>query len=252
MSIVNNLDRVGNFTSSTIVALTTLNRDKSWPGEKAQTYISEKMMERRLGRSLSVDVDARATVWGKFLEPVVFEMLPEYTPLGQTTFTHTKYPKWKGSPDGLKPETIGEAKCPVTPKSFCQLCQPIYDGMTGMEAMNAVRNGWKDKNGIFTKPNPDAEKFYWQIVSNACIHDCKYGELIVFMPYNSQLADLRLRADGEPDYYRIWASTDEELPFLPDGGYYSNLNTIRFEIPDEDKAILENYVIKASKMLDNI
>lgn len=272
MSIVNNSDRVGNFTSSQIYALTTLgSRDmtesellayklenpkgrrktiESWPGEKAQTYISEKIMERRLGRSLSVDVDSRATTWGKFLEPFVFKMLPEYTPFGQTTFTHSKYNSWKGSPDGLKRQTIGESKCPVTPKSFCQLVQPIYNGLSGMDAMNAVRKGWVDKNGILHKPNPDAEKFYWQIVSNCCIHNCKYGELIVFMPYKSQLPELRLLADGNPDYYHIWSSTDEQLPFLPDNGYYKNLNIIRFEIPPEDKTLLEGYVVKAINCFD--
>jgi hypothetical protein len=120
-----------------------------------------------------------------------------------------------------------------------------------MDAMNAIRNGWKDKKGVINKPSPDAEKFYWQIVSNACIYKCKWAELVVYMPYKSQLASLKLLADGNPDYYRIWSSQDEELPFLPDDGFYNSVNIIRFRVPDADKLRLEQFVIDGGKMLEN-
>jgi hypothetical protein len=271
MSIVDNKERVAAYTSSEIVKILTFgtrpmtdaeieqhlkenpkSKKKNiecWPGDAAVTYILEKQMEQRLGRTLDTDVDARPTQWGKFLEPPVFEMLPEYLHLKGETFTHEKYPFWRGSADGLALDTTGDTKCPFTLSSFCQLVDPLYAGLEGMDAMNAIRNGWVDKNGLQHKPHKDGEKFYQQIVSGSCIHTTKYGELIVYMPRKADLARLKLLADGNPDAYWIWAADDNKLPYLPDNCSYNSLNRIKFEIPVADKEFLEEYVVKAGKYL---
>src|SRR6186713_1406515 len=123
-----NTARVGNFTSSEIVALTkTGSRPmteeekeahkkanpksrkttiESWPGEAAITYIEEKNMERRLGRSIDDEKSAKPLIWGKLLEGHVFDKLGlEYTLSSTETIVHPTIPYWSGSPDGDKEDT---------------------------------------------------------------------------------------------------------------------------------------------------
>jgi len=270
-----NINRCGNATSSEIVALTTTgSRDmteeelqeykkenpkgrkktiESGFGEPAFTYIEEINMERLLGRSLEDEKKANAMKWGNLLEPWVFDGLgPEYTYSSDQTVLHPVIPGWAGSPDGTIEEAIRavyDMKCPFTLKSFCQLVQPIYDGLKGIDAMNAIRNGYTDSRGLFHKKHKDGEKYYWQLVSNAILKDTPDAALIVSMPYESELADIKQMVDGNPDAYFIAMAGPDELPFLKDGGYYMNRNIIRFEIPKEDKDFLTSRVLEAGKYL---
>jgi hypothetical protein len=238
------LSRNGNFTSSEIVALMSNGKVKGSFGKPALTYIEECNMERRLGRSISDESNARPLVWGKLCETLVFDLLPiNYKLCSQETIAHSSVSCWKGSPDMEKfdeGKTVCDIKCPHTLKSFCQLVQPFYEGLRGMDLINAIRAEHKD-----------GEKYYWQLVSNAILTKSKHAELIVFAPFRSQLDEIRSRAqkDGNPNYYWIWSSSDDELPWLPDGGYYSNINILRFEVPVEDKIALHERVVEASKCL---
>lgn len=240
--MINNLPRIGNFTSSEIVALTKKDKKGTGFGAPALTYIEETNMERLLGRSISTEVDARPTSWGKLVETRVFDLLGlEYTLSSTQTTVHPTIPFWAGSRDGSKKMTTAEIKAPLTLKSFCQLVQPLHEGLTGMEAMNRIREDHKD-----------GEKFFWQIVSNATIHDDEFGELIIYMPYYSELDAIRLMARQHEQAGKFkwidWAS-DDELPYLIEGGYYKNLNIIQFEIPAADKKFLTDCVTKAGEML---
>lgn len=232
MSIHENTLRVGNFTSSEIVALT---KDT----KAFNTYVLETNMERRLGRPLTDEVKARPLTWGKLLEPFGFSKKGfEYTLCSQDTICHPSIDYWTGSPDGLSPDSVIDIKCPMTLKSFCQLVQPLYDGKTGEEAINDIR-----------KLHKDGEKYYWQLVSNTVLTGSLFAELVVYMPYESELPEIKSLAEGNPDYYWIWAAMDDELPFLKDGGYYSNINTIRFLVPEKDKNFLKERVLKAGELL---
>lgn len=242
-----NLARIGNFTSSEIVALTSTGKQAEGFGAPAITYINETNMERRLGRSLTDEISARPLVWGKLLEPRAFDMLGlEYIISSTETDIHPTIPYWAGSKDGIKydqGQTIIDHKCPMTLKSFCQLVDPLYDGLTGMAAMDAVRNNHKE-----------GDKFYWQLVSNACITGSKFAELIVYMPYESELTEIQVMAQQVPTedlhkHYWIAMANEGELPFINDGGYYKNLNIIRFEVPQCDKDLLTSLVLKAGKLL---
>jgi len=240
--MINNTARIANFTSSEIVALTKKDKKGTGFGAPALTYIQETNMERLLGRSLTTEIDARPTSWGKLLEPRVFDILGlEYSLSSKETIVHPTIPIWAGSPDGSKVNTTADFKAPLTLKSFIQLVQPLYEGLTGMEAMNRVREDHKD-----------GEKFYWQIVSNAILQGNDLGELIVYLPYFSELEEIRMMARHHEQAGKFkwvdWAS-DDELPYLIDGGYYKNLNTIRFEIPKADKKFLTDCVTKAGEML---
>ena len=76
MSILQNTQRHGNFTSSSIYKL--LSKDKSGKGfgTPALGYIEEKKIERRLRRSITTDSYSRDMAWGLFLEQRVFSLLP--------------------------------------------------------------------------------------------------------------------------------------------------------------------------------
>jgi hypothetical protein len=269
--MINNKLRIGNFTSSENVALLNMGSREmteqeladhkkqfpkskkknieSWPGKAAITYIEETNMERRLGRSLTDEVNARPLIWGKLLESRVFDLLGlEYILTSQDTKIHPEIPYWAGSKDGIKMDegvTVMDIKCPMTLKSFCQLVQPLYDGLTGMDAMNVIREKHKD-----------GEKYYWQLVSNACIDGAQFAELIVYVPYLSELADIRLMAHNVPGdqaskHYWIAMANDDDLPYLLDEGYYKNINIIRFEVPEADKELLTQRVRQAGAMLIN-
>lgn len=246
-AILTSEKRIGNFTSSEIVALTCMDRSGKQFGQKALTYIREKRMERRLGRSIKTETTAKALSWGTLCEKAVAKLLSEdYIFTSDQTDIHPAFPYWAGSGDAVKLDegrTVGEVKCPITLKSFCDLVDPIYDGLTGMDAMNKIRD-----------VHEDGEKFYFQTVSNSILKKTKYGELIVYMPYKSELQFIKMmamNAEGEEagNYYWINNAREDELPFLNEGGFYSNLNVIRFEIPRSDIEFLTDKVTKAAELL---
>ena len=240
--------RVGAFTSSEIVALMSNGKKTGEVGKPFFTYVEETNMERRLQRSLTDEVFSRPTTWGNLVENHVFDLLgTSYKECSQETIVHAKYDFWAGSPDAQSFEdggnTICDIKSPLTLKSFCQMVDCIKEGLSSIEIMNTIREAHKD-----------GDKFYYQLVSNAIITNSKYGELIVFLPYRSELSKIRQLAtqyDGFEQWKFKWIdnASDDELPWLNEGGYYKNLNKIRFEIPQEDKDKLTSRVLEASKLL---
>ena len=247
-TIFQNKNRTGNFTSSSIGALMTLNKKGDDFGSPALTYIAEKRMERRLRRNLSNESSARPTLWGKLLEGRCFDLLGiEYSLCSQQTIEHPEIPYWLGSPDGYKKTngetTVIDIKCPYTMKSFCQLVDPLMDGLTGIDAINKVRENHKEGG-----------TYFFQLISNAILMNAKWCELIIYCPFESELEDIRTLAenyDGADHYkYRfISESPIEEMPYLPDDSLYSNLNIIRFEVPEDDKILLTEKVKLAGKLL---
>ena len=243
---MDNTLRFGNFTSSKIVALTTnptaaaIKRGEVF-GAPALTYIEEKNFERKLGQVLDIESDAKPLTWGKVCEFRIIDIVPfDYRITSQVTDTHPTINYWRGSKDARKDDeggTVVDFKCPMTRKSFCQLVEPIYEGLDGMEAINHIRENHKD-----------GEKYYWQLVSNAIINNCKHAELIVYMPYLSELPEVVALGIEQGVKWIEYADTNE-LPFLIDGGYYKNVNTIRFTIPQEDKDFLTDRVKSAGSLL---
>ena len=269
--------RNGNFSSSEIVALLStmsvlMNEDQlnqhlidfpkskkknidTWPGKAAITYINQCNTERRLDRSLDGELDSKPTNWGKFVEPLLFSLLEEtHTYNSSETLVHPDYDCWLGTPDGFKKsqrKTIAEAKCPYTMESFCNLVNPLYEGYEGLAAIKALREGYVDIMGLFHAPHKDAEKYYWQMVSNACIEDCIDADFIIYCPYESELQVIQSVAveSGNPSAYFIANGSPKSLPYLPDGGFYKNINIFSFEVPKEDKDFLTETVKKAQEYL---
>lgn len=252
-TIKNNMNRVGNLTSSEIVAITTNNKKGQPFGAAGLTYISECNMERRLGRSITDEVKARATSWGQLVEKRVFDILGmEYQLASDETICHPLFTYWWGSPDALKnngEKTVCDVKCPLTLKSFCQLVDDyVVDG-------NVVHNGLTIE--ALRNNHKDGEKFYWQLISNACITGATIGELIIYVPYQHELEEIRELASSAPEGVQskfAWVNyaSDDELPFLIEGKHYKNINIIRFEIPQADKDFLTERVGLAGKKLEPV
>lgn len=240
--MINNASRVGNFTSSEIGVLMKNGTKEGTFGKPALTYIEKKNMERRLGRSITAEVEAKPLAWGNHLEGQVFTLLGlEYRLCSKETLNHPTIPFWKGSPDSVKLDegkTVVDYKCPITLLSFCQLVDPLYTGLTGIEAMNKIREN-----------HEHGDKFYYQLVSNACITESRFAELIIYMPYKSELDSIRASADSDGKLYWLKFADDDSLPYLPDGGYYRSINVIRFEVPEADKKELTMRVRTAGTKL---
>ncbi len=240
MTILSNPARIGSFSSSKIFNL--LKKDKSGKGfgVPAMTYIEETKMAKRLGRSLTNETNARETTWGKCLEPFAFQKLGfDYELVSDVTIQHPDIPYWCGSPDLIKDDTVGDIKCPMTLKSYCIFVDALIEcGFNGDEAIQLIR-----------VRHPDGEKYYQQLISNAILVKAQFAELIPYVPYQSDLDEIRLTASDNKVFKWIEYADDYELPWLIEGGHYQDLNVIRFEVPQSDKDLLTNAVIEAGKLL---
>ena len=249
MSINNTEIRIGNFTSSGIADLLTLAKNGKDFGAPALSYIYDCNMERRFGLPISGETDAVPTEWGKALEPFVHEILPmsyEYT--SQITTVHPTIDFWAGSADGFNnngERAIVDIKCPFTRASFHGLVMPLVCGLSGIDAVNAIRFGFDDEHGNKFNKHKQGEQYYQQLVSNAIINNCAYAELIVYMPYRSDLLTIMPIITEIPKLRYV----GDRVPFIEDVGMFKNLNIIRFKVPQSDKDLLTETVERAGKML---
>ena len=236
MSILENTNRNGNFTSSNIWKLMEVSKDGKSFGKPALTYIQEKAWERKLKRSIETGGDSKETIWGKFLEPFVHDLLTiDYIHSNDETLTHPEIPFWKGSPDfkNLKYSVVSDSKCPQ-PKAFCKLVDSCNKGLS-----------------YFRDEFPE---YYWQLVSNACITESKYIEIIIYMPYEKDLNEIRDAADnydGLDQYkYRFISELPSyNLACLPNDSEYKDLNIFRWDVFDGDRDKLKENVLKANELL---
>lgn len=242
MSILNNHLRVGNFTSSNMWKLLTKPKGESEWSEKALTYIQEKNWERKLQRTLGIEKFARATAWGHLMELRVHELMDDiqYRATGKVTISHPAIEFWKGSPDMINEaeSIVGDTKG-YELKAFCE----YVDALTIAKETNSL--------DALKKSHPEE---FWQLVSNAIITGSKFIEAVVYVPYLSEIKDIKELAnlyDGADQfrYKYIYDAESNELPYLIDGGYYKNLNIFRFEVPQADKDLLTERVLKAGEML---
>lgn len=240
MSIILNTNRPGNFSSSNAYKLLSTDRSGKNFGKPALTYIEEKNMERELGISIETEADARPLQWGRLCEEAAFNLIgTNYTLTSDVTLTHPEYDFWVGSKDGHTEDAVMDLKCPITKKSWFKLVagENIYSMIDGFT-----------RNGAPYSEHSDGEKYYWQLVSNAIISGKKFAELIVFIPYKAELEAIRIEAKFQGINW-IAYSTDEEMPFINEGGKFKNITTIRFEVPQKDIDLLTAKMIEASQLL---
>ena len=228
--MIKNKNRVGRFTSSEIYKLLGTPKGRT-------TYIESKIHERRIGKSIGKAVYKKEMAWGKFMEIVVFDLLGlKYRITSKETTLHPKLGDiWSGSVDLLAPrEKIGEIKAYQYDK-HCRYADCLR----------------KKDVKLLKKLFPQE---YWQLVSNSIIHRVKVAEAIAYMPYESEIPEIKKMVDqyeGEDlfDYKWILDADDEDLPSLPDKGYYDNVTTFEFVVPVEDIILLTEAVIKAGEEL---
>lgn len=234
--------RNGRFSSSEIFRLMKPGKAKGSFSVDSQTYIDECNRERRLMRSIEIETDARPLTWGKCLEKRAFDLLPtEYTLQSDVTIQHPEIPDWVGSPDATTEDAVGEVKCPMTLSSFCQLVDPYYeDGKLIHEALTieAIRANHRD-----------GDKFFWQTLSNAVLTGKKKCRLIIYVPFLDELEEIKLMAEGIPEFYWIFYSEPEKLPYLVREGLYNNINLIEWDVMDRDVSALTARVLECGEKL---
>ncbi len=226
--------RAGNFTSSSIYRL-------MGSAKVMDTYLEEKRFERKLKRQLSKEVSTRPISWGHYCEERVMNLLLDtsYKNVHETRFTHPTINNWTGSPDFLRPELkiTGDVKS-FELKMFCKVLDNYENGLN-----------------VFKKEHDD---IYWQLVSNTILTDSVSAELILYVPYFSELNDtvsgivgIKTSIEEITDKKFQWIkyAEDDEMVYLMEDGDYKNLNILKFEIPAEDRALLTSRVELANKLL---
>jgi len=243
MGNMNNVNRAGKFTSSNVYKLIKEGRGKEEFSAPGLTYIQEKAIERKMQSCLDGGAHTQALAWGNFMELMVYSILGvQYQISSKETTLHPKYGKfWSGSKDLFtvnnetgEMESIAEIKC-YQKKNFA-----LYTDCILKKDIELFKN--------------EFPKEYWQIVSNACLENVEIGEAITYMPYVSEAEEIKQMAfdyDGADQwkYKFIQDLPVEDLPFIPDDGYYKNINKFAFIVPQEDKDFLETRILLAEEKI---
>jgi len=238
--MIENQNRIGNFTSSQIFNLCASLKNGE-PSAAYYTYISKKIRERKMKRSLDMGKYGASMAWGKFLEKRVNDNLPiSYQMLHKSTKVHPKYDFVAGSVDFLVPKIkVSELKC-YEPDKFSGYVSALLTGN-----LEQVKEEYAQE--------------YWQMVSNSQIHKVPKMEAIVYMPYASEMDDIRELAEN-PEYLSeigmmpwevrfIVEKPNSQLAVLPNDSEFKNLNIFEFDVPIDDVIFLNKRIISAGKLL---
>ena len=204
------------------------------------TYIKQIGQEKRLGKPLKKETNAKQTSWGTFTEKRAFDLIPDlsYLLVSKTRYSHQTIDNWTGMPDLIKTLTGGDIKCPYDLETFCDK----IDALADIE--------------VFKELFPED---YWQNISNACLLESNGIEIkkivsVIYVPYTSELEDIREMAnnfdgDQNPIAWINWAE-DDQLPSIMEGRQDKNLNIFEFDVNREDMEYLESRVIEANKLIE--
>lgn len=209
-------------------------------GDAGLTYIKQINYERRLKKALKGEIFSRPTSWGTFLEKRAFDLIPDfdYMLVSDKRYAHKTIPNWTGMPDLIKPDTVGDIKCPYSLETFC-------DKLEALQSLETYK--------------AEFEADYWQHISNACLLrsngiEITRMEAVIYCPYASELADIQLETtvyDKPHLVFWICNAMVDEMPHLLDDCDYKNLNMFPFDIPIEDMDYLESRVIEANKLIES-
>lgn len=232
-------ERFGTFSSSSMWKL--MEKDKHGGfGKPAKTYIKQVNYERKLGRAINKEHNAKPTVWGTFIEQRAFNLLGlDYKLVSQERLFHPDIEFWSGAPDLVKLNTVCDVKSPFNLEVFCDKLNALKDIET------------------YKKEYPED---YYQHISNAILLEkngisITHFEAILYVPFIDELDEIREETGGIDTLQKnlAWINYSEnaELPYILRNTGYNNLNVFRFEIPIEDKQELTQRVIEAGKLLIN-
>lgn len=190
-------------------------------GAPALKYIKQVGYEMNLGRSVSRDFSSVETSWGNFCERRAFKLVDtSYQDVTrQGRLFHDTIKHYSGVPDFLKGfDTVADCKCPFNMEKFCDKMKALED------------------YGDFKKEFPED---FWQLVSNVVLLRANglqidHIEAINYVPYISELPEIRLDAEGDKSMKWLEWTSDDGLPWLPDKGKLKNLNTHTFRVMERD------------------
>ena len=225
--------RTATFSSSQIWKLMT-NDKKGGFGAPAKKYIKQVQYETLLGRSINSETNARPASWGTMLESRVFELLGiEYQLVSRERLVNPDCKHHTGMPDIITESKVGDIKCPFSLEVFC-------DKIAALQNIEVYKDEFPED--------------YWQLVSGSILTGKNTAEAIIYVPYKSELQEIRdMAANYDSEYQNkvewiTWAF-DRDLPYLIEGGFYKNLNIFAFEVPQSDKDLLTARVLEAAKLL---
>jgi hypothetical protein len=156
---------------------------------------------------------------------------------GEARLFHPEIPHYSGVPDFLKNfDTVADCKCPFNPEKFCDKMEALKD------------------YGTFKEEFPED---FWQLISNVVLLrandiDIKFIEAINYMPYLSELIDIRAAAEDDRSMRWLEYTTDNGLPWLPDGGHYKNINVHTFGVMERDVEEWTDIIRKSVDKLTNV
>lgn len=248
MSVDTN-ERWGSLSSSSVWKLMTNDKKGTGFGAPGLKYIKQVCYEQSLGRPINKEASAKPTSWGTFIEHRVFEDLnTDYIKFSQNArLFHPEIKVWSGIPDLLKvndnkdPYCVGDVKCPFSLEMFCDKVSALTKGLQ-----------------VYKESFPED---YFQHVSNAILLEANgvgkitHFEAVIYCPYKTELQEIRESAarlddhDLQKQLYWLDRASDEELPYIIEGGQYKNLNVFNFEIPVEDKLALTTRLKLAAALL---
>ena len=233
------IGRAGNFSSSNAWKLMTYSKDKKSFGAPALKYIKQVNYERKLGREIKPEVDAKPTSWGRMGEQFVFgkKLGLEYKMVNSERLYHPKLPL-TGAPDYIKEVTVCDCKSPYSIEVFCDKVLALQDV------------------GIYKEEFPED---YWQHISNSILlnvngYSISEFEAIIFCPFKEDLETIREMASsaGELGEYAKWIyfATDDQLPYLIKGGHYESVNIFQYPIFSRDVEMFKERVEQAGELLN--
>lgn len=235
--------RTGRFTSSKVHLLMKKGRGSAEFSAPALTYISEKRMEAKLGRSIDSFADSQPIRWGRIMEHFAMRHISsnDYSMTSNDYRVHDALP-WAGSADLVGEngnDSIGEIKS-YQLKNFA-----AYSDCLMSRDVERLKKEFPQE--------------YWQIVSNSILYNTALGEAISYMPYYEELEAISDELENtdflEMKNFEAWKyrfiveSPMEELPYIEQGNYFRNITRFAFIVPNHDKAALVKRITDASELL---
>lgn len=166
----------------------------------------------------------------------------DYQGVFNLTKEHPTVKGWVGSADLVGEKKVGEIKC-YYPLNFYLLASDLLNKDLGV-----IKKNHKEE--------------FWQVISNAIIHEVDKCEIIAYMPQFSVLEKIRdilentdfvetVLEDEIWKYRFIFEKPIEELPHIPKDCDFPSLVKFEFEPSQEDKLFLTDRITRAIALIEH-
>ena len=234
-------ERIGRFTSSQIHKIMKQPARGNNPFlQSGLTYIRQKFLERKIGRSLEVPTYGQAMAWGRFMEAYLLRehLGMKYRTTSRSTIVSDQYPDHlAGTPDFEHYDndvvTTCEVKC-FYPEKWAEL-------------------GLDLQSGDIERIKQNQPEIYWQVVCNAYLLGSTRCEILSFMPSIDELVKVKDLAEdpmfieendlGDMWQYRfIYERDNLSLPYVAVESEIKPLERFCFDVPADDFKFLKERI----------